>query len=74
MSRLKTFAIIAIFGFIIGIIAKFAADRIGPWIEEHSTTFAGAAPWILAGIAGAVITLLIIIIWAQLIGKKDNHY
>ena len=74
MSRTKTFAIIAIFGFIIGLIAKFAADHIGPWIGEHATTFSSVAPWILAGITGAVITVLIIIIWAQLTGKKDSRY
>jgi uncharacterized membrane protein (DUF106 family) len=72
-NRIKTFAIIALFGFIIGIIAKFAADRIGSWIETHASSFAGITPYILAGIAGAILTIAIIVIWARLTGKQDRY-
>jgi uncharacterized membrane protein (DUF106 family) len=72
-NRIRTFAIIAIFGFIIGIIAKLAADRIGPWLESHSSSFAGLVPYILAGIAGAILTILIIVIWARLTDKKQSY-
>jgi len=74
MSRTKTFAIIALFGFIIGIIAKLAADYIIPRIDSISSSLGGLTQYILAGIAGAIITVLIIFIWAHLTGRKDKGY
>ncbi|MCL2691298.1 MAG: hypothetical protein FWE56_03460 [Candidatus Bathyarchaeota archaeon] len=72
-NRIKTFAIIAILGFVIGIIAKVAADHISTWIEANTTSLAGITPYILAGIAGAILTIVIVIIWAHLTSKKNKY-
>jgi uncharacterized membrane protein YedE/YeeE len=74
MSRRKIFAIIALFGFIIGIFAQLAANYIVPKLSTVLASLDGLTQYILAGIAGAIITVLIILIWAHLTGKKDSYY
>ena len=73
-SRIKTFGIIAILGFIAGIIAKLIADLIDTRIETIQESLGGFTPYILAGLAGAIITIIIIVIWAYLTGNKNNKY
>ncbi|MCL2642997.1 MAG: hypothetical protein FWD52_05765 [Candidatus Bathyarchaeota archaeon] len=72
-NRLKTFAIIALFGFIIGIIAKLAADYIIPRLSAAISSNGFITEYVIAGIAGAILTIIIIIMWAYLTGKKDRY-
>jgi len=73
ISRLKTFALIAIIGFIVGVIAQLIANYITPRLNDALTSLSGFTQYLIAGIAGAIITLIVIIIWAYLTGNKNKN-
>jgi hypothetical protein len=71
-DRLKVFGIIAILGFVAGIIAEVTAVNIIPWISANIPSLNGVLPYLTAGIAGAIITVLLVAIWAMLTGRKNQ--
>ncbi|MCL2287754.1 MAG: hypothetical protein FWC33_01025 [Candidatus Bathyarchaeota archaeon] len=74
-SRIKTFGIIALLGFIAGIIAQLVINYFIPWLVESLPALSNITQYIGAGIAGAIIAIILIIIWAYLTGNKNNrHY
>ncbi|MCL2477633.1 hypothetical protein [Candidatus Bathycorpusculum sp.] len=73
-SRLKTFVLIFLVGFIGGILALVTSKYIIPWLGEVLPALADIGSFIIAGFAGGVITVVIVFIWAALSGKKDNSY
>ena len=62
-GRLKIFAFIALLGFIIGVIAELTAEYVLP---KLLTILPGIlrVRYVLSGFAGAVLTLIIVAIWA----------
>jgi hypothetical protein len=62
-GRLKIFAFIALLGFIIGVIAELTAEYVLP---KLLTLLPGIlrVRYVLSGFAGAVLTLIIVAIWA----------
>jgi len=62
-GRLKMFAFIALLGFIIGVIAELTAEYVLP---KLLTILPGIlrVRYVLSGFAGAVLTLIIVAIWA----------
>lgn len=73
-SRVKVFGLIALLGFVAGVIAQVAATYIIPWIVEnlpslghHLTSF------LIAGCVGAALTVLLVAAWAYMTGKKDPY-
>ena len=73
-NRMKTFGILALLGFIAGIIALLIANYIVPKLDTILQTLGGFTQYIIAGLAGAIITVIIVIIWAHLTGNKNNTY
>jgi|GEM_PF-199226 len=73
-SRIKTFGIIAILGFIAGIIAQLVVVYFIPWLVESLPALGNLTQYIGAGIAGAIIAIVLIVIWAYLTGNKNNKY
>ncbi|MDR2720562.1 MAG: hypothetical protein LBC03_07160 [Nitrososphaerota archaeon] len=73
-SRTKTFGVLAILGFIAGIIALLIANYIAPKLDTILQTLGGITQYIIAGLAGAIITIIIVIIWAHITGNKNNTY
>ncbi|MCL2173128.1 MAG: hypothetical protein LBH62_04715 [Nitrososphaerota archaeon] len=45
-----------------------------PKLSTALASLNGLTQYILAGIVGAALTVLLIVIWAHITGKKDNYY
>ena len=62
-ERLKIILFVALLGFLGGIIADLTAEYVVPVIIELFPEIFSVR-WILSGIAGSVIMLIIVTIWA----------
>lgn len=71
-ERLKVFALVALLGFIAGIIADVTATYVIPAIMPMLPSLGIMTRFILSGIAGACITLIIVSIWAYATGPSDR--
>lgn len=72
-SRLKIFGLIAVLGFVAGIIAQVTATYLIPWLIAVLPSLAGLTSFMVAGAAGAVLTVAIVGAWAYMTGKKDPY-
>ncbi len=72
-SRLKIFGVIAIVGFLAGVIAQVAALYFIPWFMSVLPLLGGATSFLISGFAGAVLTVAIVSVWAYMTGKKDPY-
>jgi hypothetical protein len=72
-SRLKIFGLIAVLGFVAGIIAQVTATYLIPWLIAVLPSLAGLTSFMVAGAAGAVLTVAIVGAWAYMSGKKDPY-
>lgn len=70
-SRLKIFGLIALLGFVAGIIAQVTATLFIPWLITVLPALAGATTYLISGFAGACLTVAIVGAWAYMAGKKD---
>jgi hypothetical protein len=70
-DRLKVFGIIAILGFMAGVIAQLTADYVIPWLM---TVLPGLinAKWLVSGFAGATLTLVLVSVWAYFTGNRSR--
>lgn len=71
-DRLKVFGIVALLGFMAGVIAQLTAVFIIPWIISILPMLGGLTSYIVAGCAGAVLTVGIVSVWAYLTGNKNQ--
>ena len=70
-ERLKVFGMVAIFGFLAGVIAQLGADYFIPWaVKVLPVLF--EARWMLSGLAGACLTVGLVSVWAYMTGNKDR--
>ena len=72
-DRLKIFGIIAVLGFVAGIIAQVTAVVIIPWLIAVLPLLGGASSFLISGFAGACLTVAIVGAWAYMTGKKDTY-
>jgi hypothetical protein len=72
-SRLKIFGIIALLGFLAGVIAQVTAVYFIPWMVSVLPLLGGATSFILSGFAGAILTVAIVGVWAYMTGKKEPY-
>ena len=72
-SRLKIFGLIAVVGFIAGVIAQVTAAYFIPWLITVLPSLAGLTSFVVAGVAGSVLTVAIVGAWAYMTGKKDPY-
>jgi hypothetical protein len=72
-SRLKVFGVIAILGFVAGIIAQLTAAVIIPWLVTVLPLLGGATNYLISGFAGACLTVVLVSIWAYMTGKKEPY-
>ena len=63
-ERLKMLTFVAILGFMGGVIADLAARYVVPTILTFFPEIL-SVEWVLSGIAGSVLTLLFVTIWAH---------
>ncbi len=72
-SRVKIFGLIALLGFVAGIIAQVAATYFVPWLVSVLPLLGGLTNFLVSGVAGAVLTVAIISVWAYMTGNKDSY-
>ncbi len=71
-DRLKVFGIIALLGFMAGVIEQLAATYFIPWIISILPGLAGLTSFMISGLAGAVLTLGLVGAWAYITGNRDR--
>ena len=72
-SRLKIFGLIALLGFVAGIIAQLAAVYFVPWMISVLPLLGGASSFMISGFCGAVLTVAVVGAWAYMTGKKQPY-
>jgi hypothetical protein len=72
-SRLKVFGLIALIGFVAGVLAQVTATYVIPWLALVLPSLATFSSFLVAGFAGAILTVAIVGIWAYATGRKDPY-
>jgi len=70
-ERIKVFGIVAILGFIAGVIADVTAEYIIPALMQILPAFLQVR-YILSGLAGAFLTLIVVSVWAYITGPSET--
>ena len=70
-ERLKVFALVAILGFVAGVIADLTAEFVIPALAAILPAFLNAR-YILSGLAGACLTLVLVSVWAYITGSSER--
>jgi hypothetical protein len=70
-DRIKVFGIVALLGFMAGVIAQLTADYIIPWLMTVLPALINVK-WVVSGFAGAALTLVLVSVWAYVTGNKGQ--
>jgi len=70
-ERIKILGIFAILGFMAGILANFAYHTVLPTILAIFPEML-QAEWMLSGFAGALLTMIVLVLWAYLSGPRKQ--
>jgi len=70
-ERIKVFTMVAILGFIAGVIADITAEYVIPALQYILPAFLNAR-YILSGLAGAFLTLVLVSVWAYISGPSER--
>lgn len=68
-ERIKVFIFVALLGFLAGVIADLTATYVIPALAALLPAFLNAR-YILSGLAGAVLTVVLVSIWAYITGSE----
>jgi hypothetical protein len=71
-DRLKIFGIVALLGFMAGVIAQLTAEFIIPWLIAILPALGGLTSYMVSGFAGALLTIGIVSAWAYLTGNRNR--
>ena len=71
-DRLKVFGVVAVLGFMAGVIAQVTAVWIIPWLIAILPALGGLTPFMISGFAGACLTVVLVSAWAYLTGSRDH--
>jgi hypothetical protein len=69
-ERFKIFGIVAILGFFAGVIADLASEYAIPFLQSVLPFL--SSRYILSGLAGAVLTVVVVSIWAYVAGTPER--
>jgi hypothetical protein len=70
-ERLKVFGLVALLGFMAGIIAQLTADYVIPWLLQILPQLIQIR-FLVSGFAGACLTLVLVSIWAYITGPSEQ--
>jgi len=70
-ERLRVFGIIALLGFMAGVIAQLTADYVIPWLMVVIPALM-EVKFLVSGFAGAVLTVVLVTVWAHFAAKRDR--
>jgi len=68
-DRLKILGIFALLGFVGGVLANILYHTVWPWLLATFPSIL-TAEWVMSGIAGALITTCMVVIWVYLSGPS----
>ncbi len=71
-DRIKIFGIIALLGFMAGVIAQLAATYFIPWMIAILPILGGLSSFVISGVAGACLTVALVGAWAYMTGNRNN--
>jgi len=72
-SRFRIFGLIALLGFVAGIMAQLTATYVIPWMITVLPLLGGLTSFMVSGFAGAVLTVVLVGVWAYMTGKKEPY-
>jgi hypothetical protein len=72
-DRLRVFGIVALLGFMDGVIAQVTATYVIPWLISVLPLLGGLTSFMISGVAGAVLTVALVSVWAYLTGNRDTR-
>jgi len=70
-DRLKIFGIVALLGFMAGVIMQLTADYVIPWLMVVLPALINVK-WLVSGFAGACLTLVLVTVWAYFTGNRKR--
>jgi len=70
-ERFKIFGIVAILGFMAGVIAQLTADYLIPWLLAILPELVQIR-FLVSGFAGACLTLVLVSVWAYITGSAER--
>ncbi|MEM3578659.1 MAG: hypothetical protein QXL54_00340 [Candidatus Bathyarchaeia archaeon] len=71
-ERLKVFAFVALLGFFAGIIADITATHVIPALILLLPQLGVLTRYMLSGLAGAFLTLILVSVWAYVTGPRET--
>jgi len=71
-ERLKVFGIVAVLGFMAGVVVQLTADYVIPWLMAVLPALVQVR-FVVSGLAGAGLTLVLISLWAYFSGNQDRR-
>jgi hypothetical protein len=70
-DRLRIFGIVALLGFMAGVIAQVTAEYVIPWLMVVLPSLINIK-WVVSGFAGAALTLVLVTVWAYVTGNRSK--
>ena len=70
-DRIRIFGIVALLGFMAGVIAQVTAEYIIPWLMVVLPALINVK-WVVSGFAGAGLTLVLVSVWAYVTGNRNR--
>jgi hypothetical protein len=70
-ERLKIFLLVAVLGFLAGVIADLTSTYVIPALQALLPAFLNAR-YLLSGFAGACLTLVLVSVWAYVTGTPER--
>ena len=70
-DRVRIFGIVALLGFMAGVIAQVTAEYIIPWLMVVLPALINVK-WVVSGFAGAGLTLVLVSVWAYVTSNKNR--
>ena len=71
-DRVRIFGIIAVLGFMAGVIAQLAATYFIPWMISVLPMLGAATSFMISGVAGACLTVALVGAWAYMTGNRNR--
>jgi len=69
-ERMKVFGLVAVLGFVAGIIADLSAEYVIPWLVTILPELIQIR-FLVSGFAGACLTLVLVSVWAYITGPSE---
>jgi uncharacterized membrane protein YeaQ/YmgE (transglycosylase-associated protein family) len=70
-ERFKVFALVALLGFLAGIIAQVTADYVIPWLMVILPELVQIR-FLVSGFAGACLTLVLVSVWGYITTPQER--